>query len=56
MVFGAGPAFDPLFAKARAQGGVVAKLLSRAATEHQNFDVGLSTADPARMHVPAVAE
>jgi ABC-type sugar transport system substrate-binding protein len=53
---GAAAAFDPLFAQARAQGGVVATLLSGAATKNQNFDVGMREAEVARIQIQAVAK
>jgi ABC-type sugar transport system substrate-binding protein len=53
---GAAAAFDALFAQARAQGGLVATLLSGAATKNQNFEVGLREAQQARMRIQAVAK
>jgi ABC-type sugar transport system substrate-binding protein len=52
---GAAEAFDALFARLRANGGVVATVLSPGATKHQNFDVGTSWAVRARLQVQAIA-
>jgi len=53
---GGAAAFDPLFARAREQGGVVATLLSPRATKNQNFDVGPTWDDYARIQVRAIAK
>jgi ABC-type sugar transport system substrate-binding protein len=47
--------FDPLFAKARAQGAVVAAL-GVEGTKNQNFEIGTSPADDWRLRVRAVAK
>jgi ABC-type sugar transport system substrate-binding protein len=52
---GAPAAFDVLFAKARANGSVVATLLSPSATGDQNFEVGLDTALEVRLEIQAIA-
>jgi ABC-type sugar transport system substrate-binding protein len=49
------PAFDALFAKARAEGAVVASLRSYGATRNQNFGVSTVPADAARALVDTVA-
>jgi ABC-type sugar transport system substrate-binding protein len=48
-------AFDPLFAKARAQGSVVATLGSYGATRNQNLGVSIRPDDVARALVRAIA-
>ena len=50
-----GAAFDALFAKARAQGTVVASLRSYGATRNQNFGVSFVPVDGARALVRAIA-